>query len=51
MIDISLYIPLLTKAFLSCVLGQPAKLHEDLRKEAEEQKKLLERVGYFLPIP
>ena len=29
MIDISLYIPLLTKAFLSCVLGQPAKLREE----------------------
>ena len=25
--------------------------NEDLRNEAEEQKKLLERVGYFLPIP
>jgi len=28
-----------------------ARHNEDLRNEAEGQKKLLERVGYFFPIP
>ena len=47
MIDISLYIPLLTKAFLSCVLGQPAKLRRGFSTKAEIKRSSRKRKVIF----